>query len=289
MRAGSSLNMQCGRYSFSGDQLLIMGVINVTPDSFSDGGLHFDRARAIDHGLRLVDEGADIIDIGGESTRPGAKSLSVADELGRVLPVIEALRDCGAALSIDTRKPEVMRVALAEGVDMINDVEGFRSEEAIASVASSSSCAVCVMHMLATPETMQVDPRYADVVGEVGAWLGARVEALHAAGVAASRIVVDPGIGFGKRLEHNLALIASIDRLRSLAPVLIGLSRKSMIGQITGRPVGERLPGSLAAMLAAVSRGARVVRVHDVAETRDALMVWRAIQGADDALRAASR
>jgi dihydropteroate synthase len=281
--------MQCGRFSFSGDQPLIMGVINVTPDSFSDGGLHFDSARAIEHGFRLAEEGADILDIGGESTRPGAQSLSIEAEQDRVMPVIEALRDCGAALSIDTRKPELMRIALARGADMVNDVEGFRNQDAIAAVAASPTCAVCVMHMLGTPESMQSDPRYADVVGEVSGWLGARVAALRDAGVDPSRVLVDPGIGFGKRIEHNLALIAGIDRLRLLAPVLIGVSRKSMIGMITGRPVGERLAGGLAAMLAAVARGARVVRVHDVAETRDALRVWRAIQEAEDSPGGACR
>lgn len=281
--------IQCGRFSFPGDQPLIMGVINVTPDSFSDGGLHFDAGRAIEHGLRLVDEGAAILDIGGESTRPGAQMLSVEAERDRVLPVIEALRDCGAALSIDTRKPELMRIALAQGVDMVNDVEGFRSEDAIAAVASSSSCAVCVMHMLGMPETMQTDPCYDDVVSEVSGWLEGRVAALIRAGVDARRILVDPGIGFGKRLEHNLALIAALDRLSARAPVLVGVSRKSMIGMITGRPVGERLAGGLAAMLAAVARGARVVRVHDVAETRDALRVWQAIQEAEDAQGSASR
>jgi len=270
--------MQCGRFSFSAEQTLIMGVINVTPDSFSDGGRHFDPARAIEHGLQMVTEGASILDIGGESTRPGAQDLRVEDELKRVMPVIDALRDCGAALSIDTRKPEVMRVVLAEGVDMINDVEGFRSDAAIAAVASSPASGVCVMHMLGTPDSMQRDPRYDDVVGEVYAWLADRVAALSAAGIDSQRMLVDPGIGFGKRLEHNLALIARLGQFAQLAPVLIGVSRKSMLGTITGRPVGERLAGGLAAMLAAVARGARVVRVHDVAETRDALRVWEAIE-----------
>jgi len=257
-----------------------MGVINVTPDSFSEGGRHFDPARAIEHGLQMVADGASILDIGGESTRPGAQDLSAEEELKRLVPVIDALRDCGAALSIDTRKPEVMRAVLAEGVDMINDVEGCRSESAIAALASSPVCGVCVMHMLGTPNSMQRDPRYDDVVGEVYAWLANRVGALTAAGVDARRLLVDPGIGFGKRLEHNLALIASLDRFSQLAPVLIGVSRKSMLGTITGRPVGERLAGGLAAMLAAVTRGARVVRVHDVAQTRDALQVWQAIEQA---------
>lgn len=257
-----------------------MGVINVTPDSFSDGGQHFDPVRAIERGRQMVAEGASILDIGGESTRPGAHNLSVEDELKRVMPVIDALRDCGAALSIDTRKPEVMRVALAEGVDMINDVEGFRTEAAIAAVSSSPACGLCVMHMLGTPDSMQRDPRYDDVVGEVHDWLAARVSALGSAGIDSKRILVDPGIGFGKRLEHNLALIAHLDRFSQLAPVLIGVSRKSMLGLITGRPVGERMAGGLAAMLAAVARGARVVRVHDVGPTRDALRVWEAVEQA---------
>lgn len=258
-----------------------MGVINVTPDSFSDGGQHADTATAIAHGLRLIEQGAAILDIGGESTRPGAPAISVDTELERVLPVLEALHDAGAALSVDTRKPAVMRAVLAAGADMINDIEGFRSQAAIDAVAESPDCGLCVMHMQGLPASMQDDPRYHRVTDEVADWLTERATALRTAGIGAERIVIDPGIGFGKRLEHNLELLARIDRLSAIAPVLIGVSRKSMLGLLTGRAVDERLPASLAAMLAAVARGARIVRVHDVRETRDALLVWRAIAAAD--------
>jgi dihydropteroate synthase len=273
--------MRVGRFHFSGDEPLIMGVINVTPDSFSDGGQHADTATAIAHGLRLIEQGAAILDIGGESTRPGAPAISVDTELERVLPVLEALHDAGAALSVDTRKPAVMRAVLAAGADMINDIEGFRSQAAIDAVAESPDCGLCVMHMQGLPASMQDDPRYHRVTDEVADWLTERATALRTAGIGAERIVIDPGIGFGKRLEHNLELLACIDRLSAIAPVLIGVSRKSMLGLLTGRAVDERLPASLAAMLAAVARGARIVRVHDVRETRDALLVWRAIAAAD--------
>lgn len=269
--------MRLGRFHFEGDEPLIMGVINVTPDSFSDGGRHASPAIAIEHGFRLIDQGAVILDIGGESTRPGAAAVSVGAELDRVLPVIEALRNAGAALSVDTRKPEVMRAALAAGADMINDIEGFRTQAAIDAVADSPDCGLCVMHMQGLPANMQDDPRYHQVSVEVAHWLNGRLRALHAAGIDADRMVIDPGIGFGKRLEHNLELLARIERLTALAPVLVGVSRKSMLGALTGRPVEDRLAASLAGMLAAVARGARIVRVHDVRETRDALTVWQAV------------
>jgi len=272
--------MHCGRFVFSLDRPIIMGVINVTPDSFSDGGHFFDTKRAIDHGLQMIEQGAAVIDIGGESTRPGASDPGVQAELDRVLPVLEGLKSAGAALSVDTRKPQVMKAVLAAGADIINDVNGFRTQAAIDAVSADSACGVCVMHMQGTPETMQADPHYADVVVEVADWLVDRVKALVAAGVSRSRIVIDPGIGFGKTLDHNLSLIAAVERLAAHAPVLIGLSRKSMLGALTGRSVDQRLAASLAAMLAAVARGARVIRVHDVAQTRDALIVWEAIQQA---------
>jgi dihydropteroate synthase len=258
-----------------------MGVLNVTDDSFSDGGRWLDPKAAVAQALRMIGEGADLIDIGAESTRPGAPPVPAEVEAGRLLPVLRALAACGRPLSVDTRKPEVMRAVLATGLaDMINDVAGFGSAGAVDAVRDTQS-ACCVMHMQGDPLTMQRAPAYRDVVAEVRRSLAARVSALQHAGVGRDRIVVDPGIGFGKTLEHNLALIA---RLRELLgdglPVLIGVSRKSMIGSITGREPDHRLPGSLAAMLAAVARGARIVRVHDVAATRDALAVWAAIDAA---------
>jgi len=255
-----------------------MGIVNVTPDSFSDGGEHFVPEAAVAHALRLVEEGADILDIGGESTRPGAAAVPAADELHRILPVIEALRDCGVPLSIDTCKPEVMLAALQSGADMINDIRGFGSESSVKAV-TLSDCAVCLMHMQGEPRTMQHHPSYVDVVREVRDYLKAGARRLLDAGVSADRIVLDPGFGFGKTVAHNYTL------LRELAAVaepgyacLVGISRKSMIGAVTGRPAGQRLGGSIAAALAAVTRGAHIVRVHDVAETVSALKVWFEIE-----------
>jgi len=271
--------LQCGRFELSLERPLVMGVLNVTPDSFSDGGRYAGADEAIARARQLFAEGADIVDVGAESTRPGAAPVAPEEELRRLLPVIEALRALERPLSVDTRRAIVMRAAVAAGADMINDVEGFRSPEAIAAVAGTR-VACCVMHMLGEPATMQEHPAYDDVVGEVAAWLDARVHALCEAGVAGVRIVVDPGLGFGKAQEDNLELLRGLPRLVDRGfPVLIGVSRKSLIGEITGRPVDERLAGSLAAMLAAVARGARIVRVHDVAQTRDALAVWKAIEG----------
>ena len=231
------------------------------------------------HARRLIDEGADLVDIGGESTRPGAAPVSPDDEIARVAPVLEALRDAGRPLSIDTRRPQVMRAALALGADMINDVEGFRSQAAIDAVAGGRA-ALCVMHMLGDPSTMQHAPVYRDVVSQVHAFLHDRVQRLGEAGVSPARVVLDPGIGFGKTQEDNLRLLRALPALcASGRPVLVGVSRKSLIGHLTGRPVDERLAGSLAAMLAAAARGARILRVHDVAASRDALAVWQAIEG----------
>lgn len=272
--------LRCGRFELALDRPRIMGVVNLTADSFSDGGRWLEPSAAIGHAHRLVEEGADLLDLGAESTRPGAPPVPAELELDRLRPVIRALADVGVPLSIDTRKPEVMRAVLDEGADMINDVAGFSSPAAIEAVRAGSA-ACCAMHMLGDPLTMQQAPVYRDVVGEIRDWLAARVRALQHSGVDRSRIVVDPGIGFGKTLEHNLALLARLSELPADGvPVLVGVSRKSMLGAITGRAVGERLPGSLAAMLAAVARGARIVRVHDVAATRDALSVWRAIDAA---------
>jgi dihydropteroate synthase len=278
---------QCGRFSFqfntgrdaatSPDDAgaLVMGILNVTPDSFSDGGRFQSLEFAVSRAEEMVADGAGMIDIGGESTRPGAPPVPVEEELRRVMPAIYALQGIGKPLSVDTLKPEVMRQAVIAGADLINDVNGFRAPGAIEAVADSN-CGLCVMHMLATPATMQQAPHYEDVVGEVIDFLAKRVSALVAAGVAPARICVDPGFGFGKTLAHNVALLRNIGRIESELglPVLAGLSRKSMIGAITGRPVEQRLAGSLAGALAAVAQGAAIVRVHDVAETVDALKVW---------------
>lgn len=272
--------LQCGRFELSLDRPLLMGIVNLTPDSFSDGGRHLDPRAAIDAGLAMVEQGADILDLGAESTRPGAATVEPAEEIRRLLPVIEGLSACGVPLSVDTRKPEVMREVLAAGADMINDIAGFATPAAIEAVAASR-CGLCVMHMQGEPGTMQQAPVYVDVVAEVQDWLRERVVALGAAGVEATRIVLDPGIGFGKAVDHNLQLLEALDEFAVFGmPLLIGVSRKSLIGALTGRPVDGRLAGSLAAALAAVARGAKIVRVHDVPETRDALRVWQAIEEA---------
>ena len=255
-----------------------MGIVNVTADSFSDGGRYLDPGRAIEHGLRLRDEGADLVDVGGESTRPGAQPVPVDVELARVVPVVEALAREGVAVSVDTLKPEVMRAALAAGCAVVNDVNGFQAPGAVEAVARENA-GVVVMHMQGTPRTMQVAPRYDDVVGEVAAFLAARARALEAAGVAAGRIAIDPGFGFGKTLEHNQALFRALPRLASLGwAVLVGVSRKRMIGDLTGRALEARGAGSVAAALLAVQNGAAVVRVHDVRETVDAINVWMGLR-----------
>ncbi|HEX7644520.1 MAG TPA: dihydropteroate synthase [Burkholderiaceae bacterium] len=273
--------LQCGRFrlSLSGDRPLVMGILNVTPDSFSDGGRFQALEAAVSHAEQMIVEGVDIIDIGGESSRPGVRALPLEEELRRVMPVLYALRDCGKPLSIDTYKPEVMREAIAADVDMINDINGFRVPGAVEAVAESG-CGLCIMHMQGEPQNMQRDPRYEDVVGEVGAFLRERVQALEAAGVVRQRMCVDPGFGFGKTLDHNVALLRNIGRMQNELglPLLAGMSRKSMIGGITGRQVDDRLAGSLAAALAAAAQGVKIVRVHDVAETVDALAVWQAAQ-----------
>jgi dihydropteroate synthase len=273
--------LQCGRYRLpvGGENFrpLVMGVLNVTPDSFSDAGQFHSLELALSHAEQMIAEGVDIIDIGGESSRPGAPALPLEEELRRVMPLVFALRDCGKPLSIDTYKPQVMREALAAGADMINDINGFRADGAISAV-EDSDCALCIMHMQRDPQHMQLKPEYQDVVAEVTAFLAQRAEQLESAGIDRRRFCIDPGFGFGKTLEHNLALLKNIKHIQESLdlPLLAGLSRKSMIGNITGRPVEERLAGSLAAALAAASRGARIVRVHDVAETVDALKVWQA-------------
>lgn len=271
------MHLRCGNFSLSLDRPLVMGIVNVTPDSFSDGGRHLLREAAIAHAHQLIAEGADILDVGGESTRPGAASVGVQEELDRVMPVVEGLRGVLLPLSIDTCKPEVMRAVLASGVQMINDVNALQNPEAMSAVASSGA-AVCLMHKQGTPATMQAEPHYQDVLAEVSIFLEQRVAAVQAAGVARERIVVDPGFGFGKTLAHNLTLLRHLDDFSALGvPVLAGLSRKSMLGTITGRDVGQRVHASVAAALLAVQRGARIVRVHDVQATVDALKVWRAV------------
>ncbi|HYC45507.1 MAG TPA: dihydropteroate synthase [Burkholderiales bacterium] len=258
---------------------LLMGVVNTTPDSFSDGGLFLANDAAIAHARRLIAEGADLIDIGGESTRPGASAVTLEEERARVLPVIEALAACGIPLSVDTRKPELMRDAIAAGASMVNDVSALESARALEIVAEAS-VAVCLMHKQGEPQTMQQDPRYDDVVSEVRAYLARRIAAAEAAGVARSRIVIDPGFGFGKTFEHNVELLRSLPALTELGvPVLAGLSRKAMLGRITGREPRERVHASVAAALFAAEQGALILRVHDVAATRDALAIWSALKG----------
>lgn len=255
-----------------------MGIVNVTDDSFSGDGLGAQTGRAIAQGRRLVEEGADILDIGGESSRPGALPVSLEQELARVLPVLEGLRDCGVPLSVDTLKPAVMQAALLAGADMINDIAALQTSGALAAVAASS-CAICLMHMQGEPRTMQLDPHYTDVVAEVRDFLAQRVSAVCAAGVGIERLVLDPGFGFGKTLDHNLALLRHMVQLRVQGlPLLAGLSRKSMLGQLTGRPPEARMPASIAASLLALQRGASIVRVHDVAAMRDAMILLEAVE-----------
>jgi dihydropteroate synthase len=266
--------LRCGKHLLSLERPLIMGIVNLTPDSFSGDGLASDTERAVEHARRQIAAGADLIDIGAESSRPGAIPTSLDDEMERLLPVLQALADCPAPISVDTYKPEVMRAALANGASMINDIFALRRPGALAA-AADSDCAVCLTHMQGEPLSMQRRPDYGDVVAEVRAFLAERVAAATAAGIGRDRLVLDPGFGFGKTLEHNLALLSRLDETTSDGlPILAGMSRKSMLGAITGRPVGERLGASVAAALIAAERGARILRVHDVAETRDALAVW---------------
>jgi dihydropteroate synthase len=269
--------LRAGRYTLDLTRPLIMGVVNVTPDSFSDGGRYSETDLAVAHARKLIDEGADILDIGGESTRPGALPVTPEQERDRVLPVLEALAGGPVPISVDTRTPALMRAALATGASMINDISALEAAAALAIVARSDA-AVCLMHKQGDPQTMQDNPVYGEVVGEVAAYLQSRIAACTAAGISKDRIVIDPGFGFGKTLEHNLELLRGLADIASLgAPVLAGLSRKGMLGRITGRSVDERVHASVAAALIAVQNGARIVRVHDVAATRDALRVWCAV------------
>ena len=271
--------LRCGRFELRLARPLVMGVVNVTPDSFSDGGRYGSPQAAIVQARRLAEEGADLLDVGGESSRPGAAPVTADEELARILPVIEALADLEVPVSVDTTKPEVMRAAIARGAAMVNDITALAAPGALELVAAADA-AVCLMHMQGSPRTMQAEPTYADVVGEVRDFLAARAAACVAAGIARDRIVVDPGFGFGKTVAHNLALLARLGEIATLGfPVLAGLSRKSSLGRITGRPADDRLAASVAAAMLAVQRGARIVRVHDVAATRDALAVLAAVEG----------
>jgi dihydropteroate synthase len=276
--------LQFGRFNYAlqgapGARPRVMGILNITPDSFSDGGSYQSLEFALSHAEEMIEAGVDIIDVGGESTRPGSPAVSLDDELLRVMPVLYALRDLGPAISVDTYKPQVMREAIIAGVDMINDINGFRAPGALDAVRDSD-CALCIMHMQSDPQHMQLAPTYTNVVDEVIAFLRERIDALTGAGIDPRRLCVDPGFGFGKTVEHNYALLKATGRLIAELdmPLLAGLSRKSMIGAVTGRPVERRAAGSVGGALAAVAQGALIVRVHDVADTVDALKVWQAAQ-----------
>jgi len=272
---------RCGRFLFDFTKRkrpIVMGILNATPDSFSDGGKFKSPIDAIAQAELMIEGGVDLIDIGGESTRPGAELVELQEELDRVLPVIEALKDCGVPLSIDTYKAETMRQALNAGVDCVNDIWALRQEGAVDAVLESKDCGIVLMHMQRDPQTMQFNPEYHDVLAQVMQFLKERAELLKAKGAQANRIAIDPGFGFGKSLEHNLNMLTHFDQFSRLGySVLAGISRKSMLGKITGKDSHERLAPSIAAAIMAADRGARIVRVHDVPETVDALKLWEAI------------
>lgn len=267
----------------NGSDPILMGIVNVTPDSFSDGGRFFVSERAIAHGRRLVKDGAHILDIGGESTRPGAEPVGVEEELARVIPVIEGLKGCGAMVSVDTRHAAVMRAAIAAGAGMVNDVSALTHDPAALDVVAEAGVYVCLMHMKGDPRTMQDDPQYDDVCAEVYGYLLSRIDACRAKGIQMNRIIADPGIGFGKTIEHNLTILNQLKKFESLGvPIMLAASRKRFIGTLAGGvEPAHRLPGSLAAAMAGWERGARVFRVHDVAETAQALAVFGAISAKD--------
>ncbi len=275
--------LHCGNFRLPLHRPLIMGIVNVTPDSFSDGGRFVSPSAAIEQACRLVEEGADLLDVGGESSRPGALPVSVEEELRRVLPVVEALRNGNVPVSVDTCKTEVMRAVIGAGAAMINDIDALQGNGALAAVADSN-VAVCLMHKQGSAQTMQLTPGYRDVVAEVAAFLAARMAAADAAGIGRERITVDPGFGFGKTLEHNVELLRRLDRFRALGvPVLAGLSRKSMLGLLAGIERAEaRVHASVAAAILAVQKGAKIIRVHDVKATREALQIVDAIEGNHD-------
>lgn len=266
--------IRLGSYRLSLERPLVMAIINVTPDSFSGDGLAGRLDALVDKAKRAIDAGADILDVGGESSRPGSLGVSLDEELSRVVPVIEALAPLGCPISIDTVKPPVMHAAITAGASMINDINGLRAPGALDAIAASN-CAVCVMHMQGQPRSMQASPVYADVVGEVFSFLNGRLETLRSTGIDQDRIVVDPGFGFGKSLDHNLALFRALEKFRSVGPVLVGVSRKTMLGQITDLPVDQRVTASVVAAVAAAARGAAILRVHDVVETIAGLKIWR--------------
>ena len=271
------MKYHCGRFQLDLTIPRVMGIVNVTPDSFSDGGKFNTTDKAIQHALTLVEEGADILDIGGESTRPGATPVPLDEELKRVIPVIQGLRDVGVPLSIATYKPEVMRAAIEAGADMVNDVCALQEPNALEIVAPSQ-VGICLMHMQGRPQTMQADPHYDNVVQEVAEFLASRLKAAEQAGIDRSRIVLDPGFGFGKRTAHNLTLLNEMQAIQALGqPLLVGLSRKSVLGQVLGSNVDERLHASIAASVISVMKGANIVRVHDVKPTVDALKIVAAV------------
>lgn len=274
------MEITCGKFFLDLSSPAVMGILNLTPDSFSDGGRFNDCDSAVRHALAMVNEGAAIIDIGGESTRPGAQAVTVQQELDRVMPVVEAVvAELPVPVSVDTSKPEVMRAAISAGAGMINDVMALRSKGAIEAVRDAGNVAVCLMHMQGEPRTMQKNPHYGDVVSEVRDFLLDRASVCEKGGIASSRILLDPGFGFGKKLEHNLALLKNIGQLAGEGyPLLVGISRKSMIGQLLGEaPVERRLHGSVAAAVIAAMQGASILRVHDVRETVDALKIIEAL------------
>jgi dihydropteroate synthase len=282
-----------GRRFLLGPRTWFMGVLNVTPDSFSDGGLYFDAGRAVDRGLELAAEGADILDVGGESTRPGSRPTPEAEEIRRVVPIVSALRKrTGALISVDTAKASVAAAALDAGADIINDISAFRFDPAMAGLAARSGAGVVLMHMQGTPLTMQESPRYGDLIGEIGAFLAERIRVAVAAGVRAERIIVDPGIGFGKTFEDNLELLRRQEAFHSLGrPLLLGFSRKAFLGRILDRPPAERLEGTIAAAVLAVERGAHILRVHDVGPVARAVRTAEAVlgeRGGDEAGSAAA-
>jgi len=269
--------VHAGKFSFTLNRPLIMGIVNVTPDSFSDGGEFLSHNAAIAHALQLAEEGADILDVGGESTRPGAEDISVEEELRRVMPVVEALVAKNLPVSVDTQKPQVMKEVLAVGACMINDVNALQADGALEAIVASAA-AICLMHRQGTSKTMQLAPQYDDVVKEVKTFLLSRADAAMAAGIPHSRIVLDPGFGFGKTLTHNIALINGLPEFFAAGfPILAGLSRKRMLGELTGRSPKDRLAASLTAAIIAVQNGAAIVRVHDVAATKDALTILSAV------------
>ena len=275
--------LRCGRYTLDLSRPRVMGILNVTPDSFSDGGRFHDRERALDHARSMAADGADVIDVGGESTRPGADAVPASEELARVLRIVATLASEGTIVSVDTTKPEVMREAVAAGASMINDVRALQENGAL-ELAAATDAAIVLMHMRGTPRTMQQDTQYVDVVDDVKRFLRSRVDACRQAGITDDRLVIDPGFGFAKDVDDNLKLLHGLRAIVDLGqPVMVGLSRKSSLGKLTGRDAGDRLAASVAAMLAAVARGARLVRVHDVRETVDALAVWDAVNGAGGA------